>query len=189
MKRTLVAAILGLSAVASSFGQGHITFNNYTTLPYNQIVWNPSGGYLPGTAVVDGTVQVQLFYGEGVIVNQNLLTAGVTMSINPAVTYNPGDGYGGGGYVFSAIQTLGTWAANDIFTFQLRAVVGSGPGGNVGPSFSTLWQEQTQIAASSGPANTMATFPGLFVNAIPEPSSVALIGLGLGSLLMARRRK
>ena len=39
MKRTLVAAILGLATVGAAYGQGHLLISNYLNPPYSQVYW------------------------------------------------------------------------------------------------------------------------------------------------------
>jgi len=183
MKKILVATILGLSAGVTAFGQGQIAIANYLAAPYNQV-------YFVGTgqAVRNTSVQVQVWFAEGTIVDQSLLQQGITLNMatsGSSFTFDPGAGHGAGGYFIGDIQTLPTWNSGDVFTFQLRAV---GTGVDTVSSRSVLWQLSSDLASSSLPANTASVVPGLGV-VVPEPTTFALAGLGSAALLIFRRRK
>lgn len=185
MKKTLVAAILGVSAAVTAYGQGQVAIANYLVAPYNQVYFVDGG-----QAVRVNTVQVQVWFGEGVIADQNLLQPGIIMDMALAggsFNFDPGAGHGAGGYFIGSIQTLPTWNAGETFTFQLRAV-GTLAGLDTVASRSVLWQEQAQLNSSALPANLAATVPGLGV-IVPEPTTFALAGLGSAALLIFRRRR
>jgi hypothetical protein len=183
MKKTLVAALLGVSAAVTAYGQGQLAIANYLVAPYNQVYFVQGG-----QAVRVNTVQVQVWFAEGTIVDQNLLTQGITMDMavsGGSFSFDPGAGHGAGGYFVGAIQPLPTWATGDVFTFQLRAI---GAGVDTVASRSVLWTQQSEIASSLLPANLSSVVPGLGV-VIPEPTTFALAGLGSAALLIFRRRR
>lgn len=186
MKKALVSAVLGLAAVVSTYGQGHILINNYAIAPYNQVRW------AGGSAVMDTSVQLQFFYAIGNVSDASLLTSAATgtFTVNPSITYNPDLGFGGGGYFDIQDLVFSAWQAGNTVTVQLRA---SGAGGITGAS--DLWQLQSGVVGSgdgivgtASPANSASFFPGIVVS-VPEPSSFALLGLGSAALWMFRRRK
>jgi hypothetical protein len=193
MKRSLVAAILGLAAVTSAFGQGHVLISNYVVSPYNQVFWNPTTPGVGNTAVIGvQNVQLTMWYGEGVITDPSLLIEGPTFGIltsGGSEVYNPGAGHGPGGYYLVPEQVLGSWAPGDTFSFQIRASGNTifGPVDSV-QSRSVIWQENAAINNSSLPANPGTFSAGLMVT-VPEPSTFALAGLGSAALLIFRRRK
>jgi|SwirhirootsSR2_FD_contig_61_4125262_length_1233_multi_4_in_0_out_0_1 hypothetical protein len=193
MKRSLVAAILGLAAVCSSYGQGHVLISNYVASPYSQVFWAPGTPGVGNQAVLGSQgVQLTLWYGEGVITDPSLLIQGPTFGIltsGGSEAYNPGAGHGPGGYYLAPDQTLATWTAGDTFTFQIRAsgTVAQGVIDSAN-SRSPLWQENAAIAGSALPANANTFSAGLAVF-VPEPSTFALAGLGSAALLIFRRRK
>jgi hypothetical protein len=169
MRRMLCIGVLGMSAVFSAMGQGHVLFSNYLTAPYNQVRWpHPS-------PVNDLTMQIQIWWGEGVISNPDLLNPGIITAINPALRTQPGV-YGPGGWFYGVAQLLPTWNEEDIFTFQLRAYL---PNVRlVGTSM--LWTEQSSIVATSTPAGVTQTLPPLVI--IPEPSVLYMMTWGLALL-------
>jgi hypothetical protein len=188
MKRSLVAAILGLAAVCSSYGQGHVLISNYVVSPYSQVFWGPGQGPRGNQAVLGSeAVTLTIWFGEGVLPASSL-QAGPSFSIltsGGSEVYNPGSGHGPGGYYLVPDFSLPTWAAGDTFTFQVRA---TGAGIDAATSVSPLWQENAAIAALALPANNGTFSAGLAVF-VPEPSTFALAGLGSAALLIFRRRK
>ncbi len=188
MKKTAVLALLGIAAATSAYGQGAIAFDNSQPVggPYYPVLWDA------GTPVVGGSgvkstqgVTVTLWYAEGNITDQNLLSAG------PQVSWNSGlEGINYFGY-YTVVANLPTWAANDVFTFQLRAS-GNSTYGPVDTALSrnALWTEQANIGPDTSPGIS-TSYPklGLTVSTvIPEPSTFALAGLGAAALLIFRRR-
>jgi hypothetical protein len=184
MKKTLALAILGVAATTTAFGQGSIIFDNYVAGTYNQVVWGPGvPGQTAGTAVTDPAIQLQLLYAEGVVTDIGLLIPGVTVAINPAFSFDPGNGAGEGGYFSGPTQLLSTWGAGDTFTFAVEVVT---PGYRNGTL--QLWQETANIRGTTSPQTGFENFPGATVVLIPEPSTFALAGLGAAALLIFRRR-
>jgi hypothetical protein len=172
MKKTLALAILGVAAVTTAFGQGHVLVSNYLVAPYNQVVWGP-GTPGNGNAVVDNAaVRLQLFYGAAL--DQ---VGSVEFGVNPGLMFDPGAGKGGGGYFDAQVLLTATPGTYDAV---LRVV---GPAGFFGESAPF----QVTTISTSLPAETAPVSPGLIV-AVPEPSTFALAGLGAAALLIFRRR-
>lgn len=185
MKRSIVAVILGVAATVTAYAQGHCSFSNYLTPSQSQIVWGseaPPGRANQAVNATDG-LQFQLYFGEGVLTWAQL-TPGEIFSIEAGVdTYVPSGGtHGPGGYFLNVIQVLPTWAAGDVFTFGYRPM----GAGNFGDS--PLWQESASIVPSGEAPNSSSLVPGLTV-VVPEPSTLALAGVGSAALLLFRRRK
>lgn len=188
MKKNLLAGIVGIATTATLFAQGHILICNYLTPPYNQVLWFAPPG--PGLhAVNDPTVQIQVWYGEGILSDPGSLSPGGTAYIDTttdAASYDPGAGYGPGGYFFPIEQVLPTWQSGDVFTFQLRATRSPFSGTFVTP----LWTEQYQIVSTSQAVRNASTVPTWALLPIPEPSVVALAGIGtMGILFCLPRRR
>jgi hypothetical protein len=192
MKRTLFATLLGVAIVPSiSNGAGYLYISTYGAPPYNQVLWNPSTPVVGNLAVNDPNVQIQIWYGEGIISDPNLLTLGITEVIFPPANYDPGLGHGPGGYFWMPdsyqypLQTLPDWDPGDYYTFQLRATGVAALGAVTGSS--ALWQERGAIT-STMQSRFSDTVPQLVISLVPEPSMFALAGMGSGLLLVFRRR-
>lgn len=199
MKR-VVGVALGLLACCSNLSAaGHLHFSNYNSPPYNQVVWDASVPVVGGFAVNNTSVQLQMWYGEGVISDENLLTPGETFTVHLALNANPYPfsgpiDYGPGGFFGPVVQVLPTYDISETFTFQLRAS-GNTPYGIVNESYSrsALWQETTSItylppSPPPPPPAAAETVPRLVV-VVPEPTAFTLLGLGSLSLVMGRRRQ
>lgn len=178
MKKALVSTILGVVTTVSVLAQGHVNVSNYLTAPYNPVVWG-AGSPLAGQRMLNNTtVQLQLWYGAGVVSDASTLVLGETFTINPGLTFE------GGGYYNAITQVLPT---TGTYTFQLRAVGTTQWGAvNTAASRSVLWQP-TNIGSTALPAGTDNNSIGLVV-VVPEPSTFALFGLGSAALMMFRRR-
>jgi len=182
MKKVLVASILGLAAVGTSFAQGHIGISNYANPPYNQIYFQQGNQAVTSAA----NLTFQIYYGLGTIVDFNLLTAGNTFTIDNTISasYDPSAGHGAGGYFLSSDQTLAGWSTGQTWTFAYKVITAGATG------TSALWQENAAITSTANPlgvANQSQSF-GLAVS-VPEPGTFALAGLGAAALMIFRRRK
>jgi hypothetical protein len=192
MKRNLLLSIFGVVLAPSfSHGAGYIYISNYGAPPYSQVLWNPSTPNVGNLAVNDPNVQIQVWYGEGIISDPNLLTPGITEVISPLLDYDPGLGHGAGGYMWMSdrfqnpVQALPDWNPGDYYTFQLRATGVSALGAVTGSS--VLWQERGAITLTAS-SRFSDTVPQLVISLVPEPSMFALAGVGTGLLLVFRRR-
>jgi hypothetical protein len=187
MKKSLVAAIIGLATVASTFGQGQILISNYANAPYNQVYWNPATASVGNQALLTSqNVTLSIWYGLGTISDANLLTQGNVFSIDNTISvdYDPGAGHGAGGYYINQTQVIPGWSSG-VVTFQVRASGVSTLGLVTGSS--ALWQETPGSTASPAPNSLVSQ--GFAVTVVPEPSTFALAGLGSAALLIFRRRK
>jgi len=204
MKKTLALAILGLTACATTYGQGVVQFNNYVSTSYQPVKYaNQAGlGAKSGQPVVQSTVELQLFWALGTFANQAAFdaakNAGVTTFINPGIVF------GGGGYYAGPNQTLTGWTAGQTVTFQVQGwetSAAQGGGATFGSSgingASALWQEVAAananvngIQPSSNPAKGFNVGPPAMTLAIvPEPSIFALSGFGAAALTQNEKRQ
>jgi hypothetical protein len=193
MKRVLIASIIGIAAsVASSYAQGVISFDNYTgsstyDVPLTYGI-NLPVGLTTGDLIADGNVEVGLYAGAN-NASTSALSLIATTFINPAT---PGFYVGGNAIIPSSI-----WTGNGtIVEFQVRAweTVGTYAGATYAASqfkgASATWTEQSAIVSSALPSNEPINGPAtLELNVVPEPTTMALGGLGLASLLIMRRRQ
>jgi len=186
MKKTLVAAALGLVGVVTTYGQGHVLISNYAVPPYNQVYWTSTGLAANNSQGVTLTI----FYGLGTIVDPALLTGvgpsfGILTSGGSEV-YDPGAGHGVGGYYLVPDFAINGWTAGTAVSFQ---IVASGAGINSALSRSPVWTEAgSVIAPVANPANTGTFSAGLGI-VVPEPTTFALAGLGAAGMLIFRRRR
>jgi hypothetical protein len=215
MKRKLIASILSVAAssamVASSYGQGQITFANYASgdtgtisSPSAPITFGAGSGALTGTGLGTGFNAELLYQYAG-------MTGGTDAS--SLGSFATGYDYAQDGGGNTAIAPFFAASAGGLFAF-------SGPNGSLA---SIPGSTQTQAGVSFivyvfGTANatsytghsavftqglgnppgdlfnngneTAGTFLQSFTaSPVPEPSTIALVGLGAASLVAIRRRK
>jgi hypothetical protein len=195
MKKTIVMAALGLAAsAASSFGQGSVLFSSYVSN-------NSAGTY---TYLFNTTTQIpagfhaDLYDAAGNVsdpvnnANQQSVTAapaGLTdlgiVGVNYALTAS-------GGIFFDDPSPVTTASAAAGITFEVVAFNGSTYANSTirGRSGSFF---MTGLNASPAPLNALGDngtgFPAFYVAPVPEPTTLALAGLGGLASLVALRRK
>jgi len=210
MKKLLL--IIGLVAASTlAYSQGTIGFsNNAGSRISTGIAGNPSASWVALPMTV-GAYNFGVFYGIGQSTSLTFLaTAGVNSTSSAGVIANSSDNK-------SPIGTLGLpgtsagetdvwlkiagWTASfgtDWSAAKTASVSGSGNayfgetivintlalGPSAGPG-NALWL----TATGTDPAKFHGGFALLTTAAIPEPSTMALAGMGIASLLIFRRRK
>ncbi|MBI3851600.1 MAG: PEP-CTERM sorting domain-containing protein [Verrucomicrobia bacterium] len=205
MKRTIVASILGIAAsvatVASSYGQGHIWFDNYNS-PAGKVTYGDSGYGSPGPVGtgVDSSYQAALYYGlgtvsepadpDGTAIPQNLqlLTASGQPAGYPAMFAING---APPGYFKGPILTIPDYI-NGPITFEIVVWKGGTYYGDPlnGPRGHSAAFTMASITTGSLAANIFDSgLTDFQVFLIPEPSTFALAGLGAAALLIFRLRK
>jgi hypothetical protein len=210
MKKTLLTLALVATSVAA-FAQGKVTFgndsNHYfvlgTTLPAD----NGLGGGTTNTAgnTVSGapgaTTAGPLPSGYTLVAGLYAGTSSTSLALQSSTTSLTGTGYLAPGRMANR-STLLTVAGGTPVFFRIILVdnVGSvlDPASAV-PGISPNTSYFGYSAIFSFNPGTGLTYPllvnaagwtgNLVVNAVPEPSSFALAGLGMASLLIFRRRK
>jgi len=205
MKKTLVAAIIGLAATASVMAQGKISLYNYqfnTILP-NEIKYGAGSGGTLGASVASSTpFQIGFYYalgdqtaaingamagdgGNGLSFTGSMTSGGVTVLIG--ADGQAGQFAGPNVNIGTAGQFPGT--GDQLVTLVAFAYNGANYATSLVRGHSTAW---TVTAANVNGTSFVPTFSGMqgfSVSAVPEPSTFALAGLGLASLLIFRRRK
>jgi hypothetical protein len=214
MKRAIIAAILGVAgSVATTYGQGIVQFNNYISHSFNPVVQTG------GANVDLPTVEVALFYvlgnATGDTTSAFLTAAGSPVSTGFIdTTLNTLGSYGGTGpggyYDSSTVATLASWTTSQTATFMVEAWNTAAGGtfttqGNLAGT-SALWTEvvdsgyasstltgygiiPTSLGAPSEPMFTGMPTLTMALNPVPEPTTLALAGLGGAALLALRRKK
>jgi hypothetical protein len=184
MKRKVLASVLGAVGLVglsvSSYGQGQVIFDNYDVTPYFPVV------YAGTLAKAQADVSVELGYALGA--NQ---TTGFTLipesmtAINPALL--------GGGFFQGPGVLIPTYVSGPI-TFEIQGWTTDGGTTFANAAWSTLnspymWTE-TSIPTSPSPAGSFAGLNGnIILTPTPEPTTLALAGLGGLASLVAFRRK
>jgi hypothetical protein len=199
MKKSIFIAVLGVTAVAatSSYGQGFVAFSSY--------IANGGSGALTstfGTATPLGVgYTAYLYYALGTVsdpVNESLVSS-ITSPISGAFTLlagsgtaydNSGNAIGaaGLGYFDGATLTIPSYSGGAI---SWEILASNGSGSVVGRSGSFT---DSSIAGPDVPVgvigdNTTGGFPSFLVAPVPEPTTLALAGLGGLASLVALRRK
>jgi len=206
MKKAIVLAVVALaSAVAtSSYGQSVILLNNYTS----------SGPYVSYGAGADGTVGagVDSTFTMGVYWALGNITGSV--SSDPTGIAIPSSlgaltlGTGGGStatFESSAFGQAGAAVAGSVFgipgttgnggetvTLMIIAYNGASYAAATDRGHSAAFTLSTSANSSPTPVTItpgMAGFSVFAVTGVPEPTTMALGGLGLAALLVARRKK
>lgn len=214
MKKAIVASILGIAgSVATTYGQGIIQFNNYATTSFQPVY------FVGGGNADSANVEVALLYALGTFANTSSFLASATQvstafidpTLNTAGTYHGsptiGTGGPGGYYTQGAAAVLAGWAVGDTATFMVEGWDSTGGltfANALAKGQSGLWTETVDpgLASSSltgfgivptsigAPAGLMANGPLSVGLVVPEPTTLALAGLGgLASLVALRRKK
>jgi len=175
MKRTLIASILGIAAsVATSYGQGFVSFDNYTT--FGSVGAQVFLGPATSTPIAAGLFNISLYYQLGTVADPVATGTLIATTVS-------GSGLTGAGY-FNAGNTAIPNYVSGAVTFEITAV-GTGAWASWSGHSSTL----TLNPIATGTANPSSLdIPSWYVNVVPEPSTFALAGLGAAALLIFRRR-
>jgi len=189
MKKTIVLAALGMTASAvTAFGQGSVIFSSYAAN-------NTLGAYtyLIGstTAIPDG-FHADLYDAVGTVSDPVNTALGSSVTAIPVgltdlgvlgVTYTGG---------FFNDPNPVTTATSGVITFEVVAFNGSTYANSTIRGRSGSFT-MNSLAASPSPLNGLGDngqpFPTMYVASVPEPTTLALAGLGGLASLVALRRK
>jgi hypothetical protein len=189
MKKLLLTGALAMIATLSSYGQGSVNFANTSTSP----VRLQDGTAVPRTAA-GGTYVAELLYASdgtpataetfglvgtrmGATTTFNTPTAGVFSGSGRTITsITPAGGFG--------LFQVRVWDTRGGSTLEESAAAGFQTG------YSQVLRVDTSDTTISPPPTPAALGMTSFnLSVIPEPSTIALGLLGVGTLLMLRRRK
>jgi PEP-CTERM motif len=201
MKRTVIALALGLvgtlAVAMSSHAQGYVFLDNYSSS-------GPLVGGLGGAAA-DATYTVGLYWALGNVVSSvgpdasgiadpSTLGGGLVLGTGTGstVAINEGPGY------FSAILdfSVSGGSAGGLVTLMLIDYNGSSYATSLDRGHSAAFDmtmiSGTAPAVSGAVGSFMPGTPGevsFSAYAVPEPATMALVGIGAAGLMFFRRRK
>jgi hypothetical protein len=188
MKKTLIAVAVGLSFVGGVYAQGTVDFRNKNaglTPPFDVPIYDVDGT----TKLSGANFLAQIYFSA----TQNGSFAPIT---DPAAPFRTGGGAGYWNYGTDFTRVLTGIAAGTAAWIQVRvwdSTAGATPdaaklgGGKWGDS--NIFSVTT--GGSGNPPAVPATLIGMTsfqLQQVPEPSTIALGVLGLGALLLRRRK-
>jgi len=216
MKRTIVASVLGIAGsvamVATSHAQGSVYFQNYSSTGVNAPVTFASGGKVGATGPtvtagmgVGSEFTAQLLYSIGNTGTYTLLSAVNAGSPGPGpFGYPTGFTYGSAasgpitgvngsspGYFIGIGAKIPAYTSG-VIAFEVQAYNGSSYASSSGPG---LWRGTSapdvlaSIATGTTPTGYLTGLAGFTVSSVPEPTTMALGGLGLAALMLFRRKQ
>jgi len=195
MKRKIIASLLGLAAVAvaqSSFGQGTVYFANYvfTDHALTAVVTRSDNGLTVGN-----TFKADLLFHIGAATGN---VADYTLAAGSQTTFNgssDGDAAGFAGYFFGPSVTIPGYSSGPI-SFIVEAFNGVDYGTSQAKGRSAEFTLPSISAGNPAPpvgdlfnSGVGGPFFQAFTVAVPEPTTLSLIGLGVGAFALIRRRK
>ncbi len=173
MNRTLVASILGLTvSTLGAYGQASVLFDNYISNA-GQVMWTTDVSKAPV-----GRAGTPVMAADGFKVNLEWLTGSYHGDALLAVPVGD-DGYFSG----PAVILLGYVHPSPI-TFEVLAWNGA-DFANSTANGTVTWTEPMLDPYPAGELH----MPNLYVEMVPEPSLLGLVGLGAGALLLGRGRR
>lgn len=175
--KKLIIALAALMVSAAAYGQGQFVFNNRIGTEVNArfiTSSDPANGSSSSVGSPDWSVQLT---GGPV--------GGTLVALDPASTgFRGAPGTAAAGYVVGVTPTVPGVAIGGNASIGVKVL---GPGG-VSQSFGPYTVNGLGGGTTTPPNLQLGTSP-LVVNVVPEPTTLALGALGLGSLLFIRRRK
>lgn len=202
MKKSVIGSLLGVATVAvalSSYGQGQINFQNTDfggtlNAPVTFGITATSGGKAGTAGVTVGSeFTADLLYSLNGGSSFTLLTAAASQDATYPTAFAFGAGADGdsgnfAGYFLGNPVTIPGYTSGPV-TFIVEAYTGASY------AASTQWRGQsaafTEPSLTTGTTqpNNFTTIQAFTVLPVPEPSILALAGLGAAGLMAFRRKK
>jgi len=187
MKQKLALLMALAASTACVLAQGTVNFQNFGP-GVNSIIGDPSAGHTP---IGGAGYSADLYWALGTVSDPTALqSAGFSTPFQA--------GAGAGYFLGGLLGIPGTLAAGgQLITVQIRAwrvadgaswLAASTPQG-AWHGEGNLFQVTTGGGTTPAPYFTASQGFNLTQNAVPEPSTFALLGLAGGALLLFRRRK
>jgi hypothetical protein len=192
MKKSIFIAVLGAVSAGAAYGQGYVNFSNYYDPHQTTGITYASG---PNVGLgVGNEISVELLYGpasDNLVSQLTPLASSITPVgwngvTSPAPLGTAFTSYAGAG-VFNAGGVLVPGTPGSSYAFALYAFGGGYAG------YSSIF-----VGASQGNGVPLPTVPSLplgleqqtfTVAPVPEPTTLALGGMGLAALLLYRRKQ
>ena len=193
MKKSILLGIAGLSVAAiSSYGQGQIFLDNYDSGTHPLITYGAGSGGSLGAGIVGSQWTVGLYFALGTVSSDVTPGNGVPIALalgsGTGATVGLLNGYAG---QFASIPSFVASASTAAATITLEVIAYNGA--NYQSSAIRGHSSAFTMSANVPPLGTvlntgdfMSTFS---VTQVPEPTTLALAGLGGFGMLMALRRK
>jgi hypothetical protein len=197
MKKTLVAAILGLVAASAVNAQSYIKLDTYNAVPaYQAVNYGPGSGGTVGQPI-SGPFTFGFFVAAGNVVtavNSSFNGSGIDIPTGNGMALATGlntttpnvDGFANiatGSFTYNSAATANALVTIVVVAYNGADYASSGIRGH------SLAFTYNATYVGNGPAPAMDGFSSFNVLPVPEPSTFALAGLGLAGLLIFRRRK
>jgi len=211
MKKSILLGIVGIAAVAatSTYGQGFIQLQNYVSSSNptgsSAIKWGPGESGTAGTPIGVSGFTVGLYFGSGSFVGgvaADPSGTAIPTSLDASLALASGTGS-----TAALVDSSGGYPGSYLAGFNFQPGLGSGAtmtimvvaynGANYANStirghsgaFVMTGNVGTAFPTHTGDLETDGGFQVLNVVGVPEPTTMALGGLGLAALLVARRKK
>jgi len=206
-KLTLVAC--ALACAASAFAQGTVQFNNRVTGSLITYVYLGGNSQIRGNSATDTPTGNRDWTGYTKIAGSGFVAAllaangsgqaeSALQQAAPTTTFRTG---GAAGNVASTTATLvGVPANASVATIEMVAWDNSSGLYSTWAQAFNAWQSGLIAAGTSGtfdvsniggtqPAPVLAGLQSFNIYTVPEPATMALVGLGAAAMLIFRRRK
>jgi hypothetical protein len=193
---TLVATLGGLSALA----QGTIQFQNSSSFPV-KIATGTDAGSLASAFTIGSTQAAALGAGPGQV-NINMFVAlasapstfflaGSTTNSGSTSALFLGTFHGGSPYSIPASIDGGAFTQGTVIDYYFTATTATGAVGtsSIGTGYALSGGASSPGATFGSGAGQIGAGGFTLVSSVPEPSIMALSGLGAAALLLYRRKK